>query len=127
MQIERIAYEPDARGATPPYSKLVRTSAGLVFVAGQVGMDASGAPVPGGIVAETHQMFDNLSKALAAADLGLQDVIKATVWLTEADEFSAFNAIYRTYFDGNLPARACVQSGLMGPFRVEIDVIAAAR
>jgi 2-iminobutanoate/2-iminopropanoate deaminase len=127
MQIERIAYAPDANGRTPPYSKLVKTAAGLIFVAGQVGMDETGAPVAGGIEAETHRMFANLKAALAAAGLTLADVVKATVWLTSADDIAAFNSIYRGYFGADLPARACVQSGLMGPFNVEIDVIAAAR
>ena len=127
MQIERISYTPDAKGQTPPYSKLVKTAAGLVFVAGQVGMDDTGQPVPGGIEAETHRMFANLKSALAADGLGLADVVKATVWLTSAGDITAFNSIYRDYFGADLPARACVQSGLMGPFKVEIDVIAAAR
>ncbi len=123
MNIERIPYEPDRAGRTPPYSKIVKTS-GLVFVAGQVGKLPDGRVVDGGIVAETHQMFANLEQALAEADLRLEHVVKATVWLTDAGDFEAFNDVYRSYFGANLPVRACVQSGLMGPFNVEIDVIA---
>ena len=127
MTIERISYQPDASGRTPPYSKLVRAPGGLVFVAGQVGMGADGEVVPGGIVPETHQMFANLNAVLAEAGLGLEDVVKATVWLTNPFDVTTFNEIYRSYFGETLPTRACVQSGLMGRFNVEIEVVAAER
>ena len=68
-----------------------------------------------------------LKQVLAEAGIGLENVVKATVWLTDPADFNAFNEVYRSYFGGDLPARTCVQSGLMGPFKVEIDVIAVGR
>ncbi len=119
MSIVRTPADPGAA-----YSKLVRLDNGLVFVAGQVGEGPDGEPVPGGIVPESHQMFVNLKAALAEEGLTLSDVVKATVWLVNPYDVQVFNEIYKSYFAGILPTRACVQACLMGPFNVEIEVIA---
>jgi 2-iminobutanoate/2-iminopropanoate deaminase len=120
---------PELPGIAPsqlPFSKVVEAN-GLVFVAGQVG-DAPGSdgPVPGGIEAETRAMLENVKRLLGAVGLGLADVVKATVYLTDMDEFAAMNGIYRQYFPTEPPTRATVGvTRLASTYRCEIEVIAA--
>jgi 2-iminobutanoate/2-iminopropanoate deaminase len=117
---------PGIEPSSLPFSKVVEAG-GLVFLAGQVG-DAPGSPgaVPGGIEAETRAMLDNVGRLLRAVGLDYPDVVKATVYLREFDEFAAMNAIYREYFPTDPPTRATVGvTRLAADFRVEIEVIAA--
>lgn len=109
-----------------PFSQVVE-AAGLVFVAGQVG-DAPGSngPVAGGIEAETRAMLDNVRARLEAVGLGMADVVKATVYLVDFDEFAAMNRVYREYFPTEPPTRATVGvTRLASTYRVEIEVVAA--
>jgi 2-iminobutanoate/2-iminopropanoate deaminase len=108
-----------------PYSQAV-DSGGLVFCAGQIGLDpATGALVGGGVAAEAARVLDNLAAVLGAAGLGLADVVKTTVYLVDLAEWGALNAVYERYFAPPYPARAAVQvAALPRGARVEIDAIA---
>ena len=117
---------PGIEASQFPFTKVVEAN-GLVFVAGQVG-EAPGVPgpVPGGIEPETRAMLDNVGRLLRAVGLDYADVVKATVYLRDFDEFAAMNAIYREYFPTDPPARATVGvTRLAVDFRIEIEVIAA--
>ena len=111
--------------ALGPYSPAVEAG-GFVFCAGQVGLDpATGKLVPGGIAAEAARVLDNLTAVLAAADLGLADVVKTTVYLVDLGEFGIMNETYGRYFAAPYPARATVQvAALPAGARVEIEAIA---
>lgn len=98
----------------------------FVYCSGQVGFGPDGKLVAGGVEAETRQTLDNIAAALALADATLRDLVKVTVWLADLDEFSAFNAVYRTYFPEAPPARSVVEAGLMIGARVEIEAVAYA-
>jgi reactive intermediate/imine deaminase len=126
MSIQRFPHDTTATSDGPPYSKAVRAG-DLYFLAGQVGVDAEGRLAQGGIAAEARQTIENIRGVLASLGLGLEHVVKATVWLTDTADFDDFNAVYRSYFGAALPARACVRAELMGPYRVEIEVVAAGR
>ena len=114
--------------ALGPYSQAVEAG-GFVFCSGQVGLDpATGKLVGGGIASEAARVFDNLSAVLAAAGLGLADVVKTTVYLVDLGEFAAMNEVYARYFAVPYPARATVQvAALPAGARVEIEAIAARR
>jgi 2-iminobutanoate/2-iminopropanoate deaminase len=120
---------PSLPGIEPgayPFSKVVE-AAGLVFIAGQVG-DAPGShgAVPGGIEAETRAMLDNVGRLLHAVGLDFGDVVRCTIYLRDFTEFAAMNAVYRTYFPTEPPARATVGvTALAEDYRVEIEVTAA--
>jgi 2-iminobutanoate/2-iminopropanoate deaminase len=116
-----------ATGPDPlPFSHIVEAN-GLVFLAGQVGSKKGAhAAVEGGIEAETRQMLDNVGELLTSVGLGYADVVKATVYLVDFDEFAQMNAVYRTYFPTEPPTRATVGvTRLAANYRVEIEVIAA--
>jgi 2-iminobutanoate/2-iminopropanoate deaminase len=121
----RIATDAAPR-ALGPYAQAVVTD-GLVFCAGQVGIDpATGKLVAGGIAAETARAIENLRAVLAAAGLGLADVVKTTVWVVDLAEFAILNDVYGRFFPAPHPARATVQvAALPAGARVEIEAIAA--
>lgn len=124
MIIERFPSIATTSKDGPPYSKAVQAN-GFVFVSGQVGVDGDGRLVQGGIAEETRQTIENIRTVLQSVGLNLSHVVKATAWLIDAGDYDAFNAVYREYFGAALPARACVCAELMGPFRVEIEAVAA--
>ena len=77
------------------------------------------------IEAQTEQTLENLKAVLAAAGLGMEAVVKATVHLSDLSLFSRFNAVYTRYFPDPKPARTTVGSQLVG-ILVEIDLVAYA-
>jgi 2-iminobutanoate/2-iminopropanoate deaminase len=115
---------PDPIG---PYSQAIRTN-GLIFISGQIPVQPeTGLVVEGGIEAQTHQVLKNLSAILHAAGSGLDKVVKTTVFLTNLDDFSAFNRVYGEYFGKAKPTRATVQvSRLPKEVLLEIEAIAIA-
>ena len=107
-----------------PYSPIMR-GGDFLFTAGQIGI-SDGALVEGGVEAQTRQVFANLRTVLATADASLRDVVKATVFLVDIDDYAAVNKIYSESFDGHRPARSAVAvSSLPLGAQVEIEVIAA--
>jgi 2-iminobutanoate/2-iminopropanoate deaminase len=120
---------PQLPGIEPselPFSKVVEAG-GLVFVAGQVG-DAPGTtgPVPGGIGAEVRQMLENVGRLLRAVGLDYPDVVKATVYLCNMDDFATMNTIYREFFPVDPPTRATIGvARLAATYQCEIEVIAS--
>ena len=121
-----VPHLPGLEQGSLPFSKVVEAN-GFVFLAGQIG-DAPGSsgPVPGGIEAETRATIENIGRLLAIVGLGYADVVKATVYLVDFDEFPAMNAVYREYFPTDPPARVTSEvSRLALGARIEIDVIAA--
>lgn len=109
-----------------PFSQVVEAN-GFVFLAGQVGdVPGSHGAVPGGIEAETRQTLENIGRLLRAVGLDFANVVQATVYLTDFDEFARMNAVYREYFPSEPPTRATVGvTRLASDYRVEIVVVAA--
>jgi 2-iminobutanoate/2-iminopropanoate deaminase len=108
-----------------PYNQAIR-AAGLVFCAGQVGLDpAAGTLVDGGVEAQARRAMDNLSAVLEAAGSGIDRIVKTTIFVTDLGDFAAVNAVYGSFFAADPPARATVQvAGLPGGAVVEIEAIA---
>src|SRR5205814_9710772 len=75
--------------------------------------------------AQARRVFDNLLAVLEAGDAELRNVVKATVYLTDLNNFGALNAIYAEYFGDHKPARTTVQvAGLPKGAQLEIAFIA---
>ncbi len=110
-----------------PYNQAIR-AAGLVFCAGQVGLDpASGALVDGGVEAQARRAMENLTAVLEAAGSGVERIVKTTIFVTDLGDFAAVNAVYGSFFEADPPARSTVQvAGLPGGAVVEIEAIALA-
>jgi len=115
----------DAPNPVGPYSQAIKAN-GFVFASGQVALDPStNQVVEGGVQDQTERVMQNLKAVLAAAGSDLNLVVKATVFLTDMNEFGAMNEIYGRFFGEAPPARSTVEvSRLPKDVRVEIDVIA---
>ena len=116
---------PKAPAALGPYSAAIKVGE-LIFTSGQIPADpATGELAPGGIAQQTEQSLKNLSAVLEAAGSGLDQVIKATCFLTDMADFAAFNAAYGKYFSEHKPARSTVAvKALPKGALVEIECVA---
>lgn len=116
-----------APAAIGPYSQAVVVER-MLFCSGQVPLDPRDGNLVGGgdPIAETEQVLRNLDAVLQAAGCQRDDVVKATVYLQDMNDFSKVNEVYAAYFEGlTPPARACVQvAALPKGAKVEIDFIA---
>lgn len=128
----RTARTADPEFLTPfgvpvnPFSPAVRAG-NVLYLAGQIGTDASGALVKGGIDAETRQTMQNIAGVLAATGSSMDRVVKCTVFMADMKEWPAMNVIYATFFPKNKPARSAMgANGLALGARVEIECIALA-
>jgi 2-iminobutanoate/2-iminopropanoate deaminase len=111
--------------AIGPYSVAIEAGQ-FVFASGQLGLDpATGELVAGGIEAETHQALNNVGDVLRMAGSGMVNVVKATVFLRDINDFGAMNAVYAKFFPENPPARSAFQvAALPKGAAVEIEVVA---
>ena len=115
-----------APAAIGPYSQAIDSGAGLVFVSGQLPIDpATGAFPQGGVAEQTRQSLTNAKAILAAAGLGLEKVVKTTVFLADMGDFAAMNEVYAQFFSAPFPARSAVAvKTLPKGALVEIECIA---
>jgi len=98
---------------------------GWIYTSGQLPMTAAGEMVGGDIEAQTEQVFRNLQAVLAAAGASLAQVVKATVFVKDLNDFARLNAVYDRTFGGHKPARSTVEvARLPRDARVEIEVVA---
>ena len=106
------------------YSQAI-LSGDKVFTSGQIPLlPKTGELIAGGIREQTQQVVKNLQAVLIAANSSLDNVVKATCFLTDMHNFAAFNEVYADYFIGK-PARSCVAVlALPKGALVEIEVIA---
>jgi len=111
--------------AIGPYSQGIVAN-GFVFVSGQIPIDpATGELNTGTIEEQTRQVLKNLGAVLAAAGSSYEDVVKATVFLQDMNDFSKMNAVYGEFFTPPHPARAAVQvARLPRDVKVEIEAVA---
>ena len=124
-----LVQSPDAPKAIGPYSQAIK-SGNLVFVSGSLPFDPKGEIDYSklDITTQTKRAIDNIALTLSAAGLTLQDVVSATVYVTDVNDFPAVNAVYASYFKPPYPARTFVEvSKLLRNVKVEITVIAAAK
>ena len=122
---EIIATEK-APAAIGPYSQGAGGS-GLLITSGQLPIDpATGAFAGTDIASQTRQSLLNVQAVLEKAGLGMEDIIKTTVYLKNMDDFAGMNQVYGTFFPaGSYPARSAVEvSRLPKDALVEIEAIA---
>jgi reactive intermediate/imine deaminase len=111
-----------------PFSDAVRIGEVMYFSGALGNVPGTMQLVPGGIEAETRQMFDNLARALEQNGLSFDDVFKCQVFLADMKEWPAFNKIYIEYFKPErLPVRSALGvNGLALGARVEMEISAFA-
>ena len=115
--IERIT-PPGVPAPRGPYSPAVRAG-DFIFVSGQV------PSVTGEIGDETRLVLNSIKLILEGCGASLADVVKCSVFLRDAKDFAAMNAVYAEFFGDQKPARTTVEAKFAQPeIKVEIDCIA---
>ena len=127
MMEKKIIVTDKAPAAIGPYSQAVEIG-GFVFASGQIPIDPATGNIPEGIEAQAKQALTNVANLLDAAGLKMSDVVKTSVFIKNMDDFAKINEIYATFFEGDYPARSCVEvARLPKDVLIEVEVIAARR
>lgn len=114
-----------APGAIGPYSQGVKTG-NLIFVSGQLPINATTGEMPSDIKSQTRQSIENIMSILEEGGATLDNVVKTTVYLADMSLFGEMNEVYSQYFKEVYPARAAFAvKELPKKALVEIEVIAA--
>jgi 2-iminobutanoate/2-iminopropanoate deaminase len=125
---KKVVATTSAPAAIGPYSQAIRTG-NLVFTAGQIALDpATQHVVSSGIAEQTTRVLENLKAILEAAGSSLGQVVKATVFLKDFNDFATMNGVYDEYLapEGVAPpARTTVEvSRLPKDVLIEIELVA---
>jgi reactive intermediate/imine deaminase len=123
---KQIISTDKAPAAIGVYSQAVRVG-NTIWVSGQIPLDpATKEMVKGDMEAQARRVFENLKAIVVAAGAGLDDVVKATVFLTDLSHFALVNKIMAEYFRVPYPARAAVGvASLPRGAQVEVECIVA--
>ena len=123
--MKKIIASPLAPKAVGPYSQAVECG-GTLYVSGQLPIDLATGAFPEGIAAQTRQSLTNVKAILAEAGLGMDRVVKTTVFLSDMNNFGAMNEVYAEFFtEGGFPARSAVEvARLPKDALVEIEAVA---
>ncbi len=122
-ELKRTIRTPLAPIGRGPFPQAVGVGE-LVFLSGQGPLSAAtNHPIAEGFEQQVRQTFANVQAILQADGLGLDHIVKITVYLSDVDKVPTFNQIYESLMPAPLPARTLVQAGLRG-IDVEVDVIA---
>ena len=110
--------------AVGPYSQGIRVG-NMIFVSGQIPVDPTTGEVAPDVGRQAAQALENVAAVLNAAGASLSDIVKATVFIRNMDDFAAVNEVYASFFNAPYPARACVEvSRLPKNVLVEIEAMA---
>lgn len=122
---KKIVETTSAPAAIGPYSQAV-WAGDFLFCSGQIPIDpATGQLVDGSAADQARQVLSNVKAVLEAAGLGLGNVVKATVFFKDMNDFQAVNEVYASFFKAPYPARSGVEvARLPRDVKVEIEVVA---
>ncbi|MEE0137130.1 RidA family protein [Fusobacterium ulcerans] len=123
--MKNIIHTEKAPAALGPYSQAVEVN-GTLFVSGQIPfVPETMALISEDIQDQTKQSLENVKAILEAAGYTFKNVIKATVFIKNMEDFALMNEVYNEYLGNIKPARACVEvARLPKDVKVEIEVIA---
>ncbi|HLV14773.1 MAG TPA: RidA family protein [Xanthomarina sp.] len=125
--MKKIINTPLAPAPIGPYNQAVLVN-GILYTSGQIALNPETMDlVLDDIKTETRQVMENLKAVLKAADMTFENVFKATIFVSDMNDFSKINEVYGTYFnEETAPARETVQVANLPKFvNVEISMMAA--
>jgi 2-iminobutanoate/2-iminopropanoate deaminase len=122
---KRAIHTDKAPKAIGPYSQAIEAG-NFIFLSGQIPLDPkTGELIRGDIRKQTQQVLENIKGVLESQGLGMENVVKATLFLKEISNFNQVNEVYATYFPSSPPARSTVEvSKLPRDADIEIEAIA---
>ena len=107
INMKKVICSEKAPGAIGPYSQAIEAN-GMIFVSGQLPIDAATGKMAEGIEEQARQSLENIKHILEEAGLTMGNIVKTTVFLQDMSFFAGMNGVYATYFDGAFPARSAV-------------------
>lgn len=120
---QQIITSPELPHPKAVYSQAVKAG-NFIFVAGQAGVDFKTGIVSEDIEKQARQAFENLALVLQVAGSSMEQVVKTTVWLRDADHFDILNELYAEYFPTNPPARSTPIVGLpKSSLKISIEAV----
>ena len=125
--MKKIHNTSNAPAPVGPYNQATIHN-GVMYVSGQIAIDPStGTIINDNIEAETHQVMKNINAILSEASLTFENILKASVFVSDMNMYSRINAVYAEYFDeATAPARELVEVANLPKFvNIEISVIVA--
>ena len=122
---KKVIQTEKAPKAIGPYSQAIQAG-NFLFLSGQIPLDPkTGELVKGDIRQQTRQVLENLKGILESEKLGMEDVVKVTIFLKDIGNFNLVNEVYATYFPSSPPARSTVEvAKLPRDAEIEIEAIA---
>ena len=122
---KKVIQTEKAPKAIGPYSQAIQAG-NFLFLSGQIPFDPkSGELVKGDIRKQTQQVLENIKGVLESQGLGMENVVKATLFLKDIGNFSQVNEVYAKYFPSSPPARSTVEvAKLPRDADIEIEAIA---
>ncbi len=98
---------------------------GFIFVSGQIHQTPNGQVIEGSVTEKVAQIMSNIEAVLQAAGASLNDIVKATIYVTDMAQMPELNQVWPTYFEQPLPAReaVCITALPLGA-TIEVSVIA---
>ena len=119
--MKKIISTANAPAAIGPYSQ-ANFANGILYISGQIPVNPENGKLVEGIEKETHQVMKNLEAILTEAGMTFKNVVKATIFLKNMDDFAVMNDIYASYLDADsYPARETVQVSCL-PKNVDIEI-----
>ena len=122
---KKVIQTEKAPRAIGPYSQAVQAR-NFLFLSGQIPLDPkTGELVKGDIRQQTKQVLENMKGVLESQKLGMENVVKVTLFLKDIGNFNQVNEVYATYLQSSLPARSTVEvAKLPRDAEIEIEAIA---
>ena len=122
---KKVVQTEKAPKAIGPYSQGVQAG-DFLFLSGQIPLDPkTGELVKGDIGQQTKQVLENIKGVLESQKLGMEDVVKVTIFLKNIGDFNRVNEVYSTYFPSSPPARSTLEVAKL-PRNAEIEIEAIA-
>lgn len=125
IRMKKAIHTEKAPAALGPYSQAIEAN-GVLYVSGQIPfVPATMTLVSDDVQAQTRQSLENIGAILEEAGYSFRDVVKASVFIKDMNDFAKINEVYNEYLGEAKPARACVEvARLPKDVKVEIEVIA---
>ncbi|MDD3336316.1 MAG: RidA family protein [Eubacteriales bacterium] len=122
--MKQVLHTDNAPAAIGPYVQGWKVGQ-MVFTSGQLGIDMEKGGLAENVVAQAHASMRNVGEILKAGGATYGDIVKSTIFVKDLADFKAVNDVYASYFEGDYPARSCVQVAAlpMGGL-VEIEAVA---
>lgn len=122
--MKKVISTTNAPAAIGPYSQAIAVN-GFVYTSGQLPIDPKTGEMPDDISAQTEISLKNVSAILEEAGSSLEHAVKMTVFVRDMGDFDKINAVYKTFFKNDPPARSLIQAArLPKDAGIEIECVA---